>query len=154
MKTILITLISTFTILSCNTSKEEIKTSKTANYIESEEIAKMNWPFSEAVQYGDILYVSGQVGNIGISDVLIDGGIAEQTHQTMLNIKKILEENGSSLDNVIKCTCMLADIKDWAEMSKAYMQFFPKHKPARSAFGTSGLAIGALVEIECMAYIK
>ena len=49
---------------------------------------------------------------------------------------------------------MLADIKDWAEMSKAYVEFFPNHKPARSAFGTTGLALGALVEIECMAYVK
>jgi len=139
---------------SCADSKVETKSSNDATYIETDEFAKMGYPFCEAVRYGNILYLSGQIGDLGNSDELVEGGITEQTRQTMLNIKRVLEQNGSSLDQVIKCTCMLADIKDWSEMSQEYVKFFPNHKPARSAMGTNGLALGALVEIECMAYVK
>ena len=141
-------------LASCEKTTKEQTIEKTATYIKTEEFSKMGYPFCEAVRYGDILYLSGQIGDTGNSDELVEGGITEQTNQTMLNIKRVLEANGSSLDQVIKCTCMLNDIKDWAEMSKAYVKFFPNHKPARSAFGTTGLALGALVEIECMAYVK
>ena len=141
-------------LVSCEKTTKESTIEKAATYIETEEFSKMGYPFCEAVRYGDILYLSGQIGDTGNSDELVEGGITEQTNQTMLNIKRVLEANGSSLDQVIKCTCMLDDIKDWAEMSKAYVKFFPNHKPARSAFGTTGLALGALVEIECMAYVK
>jgi len=141
-------------LVSCVQTNNDTKISEEAIYIETEEFAKMGYPFCEAVRYGNILYLSGQIGDLGNSDELVEGGITEQTRQTMLNIKRVLEQNGSSLDNVIKCTCMLADIKDWSDMSKEYVKFFPNHKPARSAMGTSGLALGALVEIECMAYVK
>ncbi len=84
---------------------------------------------------------------------VVPGGIGPETRQTMENIKSVLERYGSSLENVVKCLCMLEDIKDWAEMSAEYVKFFPNHKPARSAFAGSGLALGAKVEIECMATI-
>ena len=154
MKIFKILTLAILCLMSCEQTTKEQKTEKTATYIETEEFSKMGYPFCEAVRYGDMLYLSGQIGDTGNSDELVEGGITEQTHQTMLNIKRVLEKNDSSLDQVIKCTCMLADIKDWAEMSKAYVNFFPNHKPARSAFGTTGLALGALVEIECMAYVK
>jgi len=154
MKNFKILTLAMLCLVSCEKTIKEKKSEKTATYIETEEFSKMGYPFCEAVRYGDILYLSGQIGDTGNSDELVEGGITEQTNQAMLNIKRVLEANGSSLDQVIKCTCMLADIKDWAEMSKAYVKFFPNHKPARSAFGTTGLALGALVEIECMAYVK
>ena len=154
MKIIKIMALIIFGLVSCTKTPKESKTEKTATYIETEEFSKMGYPFCEAVRYGDMLYLSGQIGDLGNSDQLVEGGITEQTHQTMLNIKRVLEQNGSSLGNIIKCTCMLADIKDWAGMSKEYVKFFPNHKRARSAMGTSGLALGALVEIECMAYVK
>lgn len=154
MKILKILILTFLSFVSCEKITQEQTIEKTATYIETEEFSKMGYPFCEAVRYGDILYLSGQIGDTGNSDQLVEGGITEQTHQAMLNIKRVLEANGSSLDQVIKCTCMLADIKDWAEMSKAYVKFFPYHKPARSAFGTTGLALGALVEIECMAYVK
>jgi enamine deaminase RidA (YjgF/YER057c/UK114 family) len=72
----------------------------------------------------------------------------------MKNIKKVLEQNGSSIEDIIKCTCMLADISEWGQMNSEYLKFFPNHKPARSAFGTTGLSLGARVEIECTAYVK
>lgn len=111
-----------------------------------------NYPFSTAVKVGDMFYLSGQIGVSSETGKLVEGGIGPETKQTMENIKSTLEENGLSMDNLIKCTCMLADIDEWADMNKEYVQFFPNNKPARSAFGTSGLALGARVEIECIAF--
>ena len=145
----IIILLFTFFISSCNNTQQE----KKAVYLQTEEFAKHNYPFGEAVKYGSMLYLSGQVGDLTETGELVEGGIIPETNQTMQNIKTVLEQNGSSLDNVIKCTCMLADISDWAAMSKEYIKYFPNHKPARSAFGTTGLALGAKVEIECIAYI-
>ncbi len=71
----------------------------------------------------------------------------------MENIREVLERNGSSMDRIVKCTVMLADIAEWAEMNAVYVTYFPEHRPARSAFGTSGLALGARVEIECLATV-
>ena len=96
-------------------------------------------------------------GNIGINretGALPPGGIKPETKQTMENIKRTLEKYGSSLDQVVKCTVMLADISEWSAMNEVYVTYFPNHKPARSAFGTSGLARGARLEIECWAVVK
>jgi reactive intermediate/imine deaminase len=110
-------------------------------------------PFSEAVLVGKMLFLSGQIG-VDHSIKLVSGGIAEETRQTMENIKSTLEHYGSSLDHIIKVTVMLLDMSEWAEMNKVYVTYFPKHLPARSAFGTNGLALGARVEIECIAMLK
>jgi len=107
-------------------------------------------PFSEAVRVGNMLYLSGQIG-VDNTLKLVSGGIASETKQTMDNIKTTLEKHGSSLDRIIKVTVMLADMAEWSEMNKVYVGYFPKHRPARSAFGTNGLAFGARVEIECIA---
>jgi 2-iminobutanoate/2-iminopropanoate deaminase len=123
-------------------------------YIETEEFTAQGMPFSMGVQYGDMLYLSGQAGALVETGELVEGGIQAETRQTMLNIKSVLEANGSSLDQVIKCSCMLADIAEWGAMSEEYVKFFPNHKPARSTFGTTGLALGARLEIECMAYVE
>lgn len=109
---------------------------------------------SEFVRVGNILYLSGKLGTDSTGK-LAAGGIAPETKQTLENIKTVLEKNGSSMDNVVKCTVMLADIKEWAEMNTVYVTFFKKERlPARSAFGTSGLVNNARVEIECMATLK
>ena len=113
-----------------------------------------NLPFSEAVRIGDWLILSGQIGINTETGALAPGGIKAETKQTMENIKSTLEKYGSSMDQVIKCTVMLADISEWAEMNEVYVTYFPDHKPARSAFGTSGLALGARLEIECWAVVK
>jgi 2-iminobutanoate/2-iminopropanoate deaminase len=123
-------------------------------YIETEEFTAQGMPFSMGVQYGDMLYLSGQAGALVETGELVEGGIQAETRQTMRNIKSVLEANGSSLDQVNKCTCMLADIAEWGAMSEEYVKFFPNHKPARSTFGTTGLALGARLEIECMAYVE
>jgi reactive intermediate/imine deaminase len=109
-------------------------------------------PFSDAVRVGHILYLSGQIGTDSTGR-LVAGGIGPETRQTLENIKAVLERNGSSMDRVVKCTAMLADIAEWGAMNQVYVTFFPVHKPSRSAFGTSGLALGARVEIECWATV-
>lgn len=107
-------------------------------------------PFSEAVRVGDMLYLSGQLGTDS-SGKLVAGGIQAETRQALANIADVLERHGSSMEQVVKCTAMLADISEWAAMNQVYVTFFPSHKPARSAFGTNGLALGARLELECMA---
>jgi enamine deaminase RidA (YjgF/YER057c/UK114 family) len=69
----------------------------------------------------------------------------------MENIRRVVEQNGSSMDRVVKCLVMLADMKEWSAMNEVYVRYFPEHLPARSAMGASGLALGARVEIECLA---
>jgi len=112
-----------------------------------------DFPFSEAVRVGNMLYLSGQIG-IDNSIKLVPGGIGAETKKALENIKDTLERCGSSLDNVIKVTVMLADISEWETMNEVYVKFFAKNKPARSSFGTTGLAMGARVEIECTAMLK
>ena len=109
-------------------------------------------PFSEAVRVGKMLYLSGQIGMEGTGN-LVPGGIAAETRQTMENIRATLERHGSSLDRVIKVTVMLADMAEWVEMNEVYVTYFAAHLPARSSFGTTGLALGARVEIECVAVL-
>jgi reactive intermediate/imine deaminase len=109
-------------------------------------------PFSEAVRTGNLLFLSGQLGT-DASLKLVPGGIQAETRQALENIRAVLERHGSSLDRVIKCTAMLADMQEWAAMNEVYVTFFPAHLPARSAFGTTGLALNARMELECIATV-
>ena len=122
--------------------------------INSSEHLKKNYPFSEATIVNGIIYLSGEIGTLP-NGKLIEGGIKAETNQTLMNIKNTLNRMGASMDDVFKCTCMLSDISEWAEMSAEYIKHFKKDKlPARSAFAGSGLALNAKLEIECMAYIN
>jgi reactive intermediate/imine deaminase len=107
-------------------------------------------PFSEAVEAGNWLFLSGQIGS-DANGKLVAGGIADETRQTLGNIRAVLQRRGGSLDHIVKVTVMLADMGEWAAMNAEYVKFFPHHLPARSAFGCNGLAMGARVEIECIA---
>lgn len=109
-------------------------------------------PFSAAVRVGSMLYLSGQIGTDSANHI-VAGGIQAETRQTLENIKRVLEANGASLDQVVKCTAMLADMKEWAAMNAVYVTYFPRHLPARSAFGTTGLALNARMELECWAAV-
>ena len=113
-------------------------------------------PFSPAVRVGNMLYLAGQVGTgPSAAGSVVPGGIAAETKQVMLNIKDVLEKSGSDMEHVVKCTVFMADMKEWDAMNEVYRTFFSNGKfPARSAFGTSGLALNARLEIECMATVK
>ncbi len=107
--------------------------------------------FSPAVRTGNLVFLSGQIGNKPGTLELVPGGIGPETEQTLTNIKTLLEKIGLSMDDVVKCTVFLADIDDYKAMNEVYARFFPKDPPARSAFATTGLALGARTEIECIA---
>jgi 2-iminobutanoate/2-iminopropanoate deaminase len=108
-------------------------------------------PFSPAVRTNGTLYLAGQLGTDSTGKV-VSGGIQPQTRQALENIRAVLVRSGSSLDKVVKCTVFLADMKDWAAMNEVYVTFFdPARRPARSALGTTGLALDGRVEIECIA---
>ena len=120
------------------------------SYLQMPGMEDLNLPFSSAVRAGDTLYLSGNIGNIPGTLDLADGGISGETRQTMENISAVLQQFGSSMDEVVKCTVFMADMNEWGEMNEVYRTYF-KNPPARSALGASGLAIGARVEIECIA---
>ena len=107
--------------------------------------------FSSVVRANGFIFLAGQLGTDSTGRLAV-GGIAAETRQTMLNIKTLLERNGSSMDKVVKCIVLLADIADRQAMSDVYVTFFaPDKRPARTAAGVSGLALNAKVEIECQA---
>lgn len=108
-------------------------------------------PFSEAVRVNDILFLSGQIGIVPGKRTLAEGGIEGESEQTMANIKAVLEANGLKMKDLVKCTVMLADISEWGTFNSVYVKWFEAPYPARSAFGASGLAMGARVEVECIA---
>lgn len=124
---------------------------RAAEYLGSTDPALAQLPFSEAVRTDGLLILSGQIPNIPGTLEVVPGGVTEQSHQVMKNIQAILERHGSSLAKVVKCTVMIDDMADWPAFNDVYVQYFPGPKPARSAFGADGLAMGALVEVECWA---
>jgi 2-iminobutanoate/2-iminopropanoate deaminase len=113
-----------------------------------------SWPFSEAVRAGDLLFLSGMLGIRPGTAELVPGGIGPETRQTLELIREAVKRHGSSMDRVVKCTVFLADMAEWAAMNEVYVEFFPTNRPARSALGASGLALGARVEIECIAVMS
>ena len=119
-------------------------------YLQMPGTEDLGLPFSSAVRVGNTLYLSGNLGNVPGTLELAAGGIDGETRQTLDNIAAVLEQFGSSLDDVVKCTVFLADINDWPAMNEVYRTYF-KNAPARSALGANGLALNARVEIECIA---
>lgn len=122
-------------------------------YLSSPNAADQELPFSEAVRVGHMLYLAGQVGNVPGEMSVVEGGIQAEARQVMENISAVLERHGSSLDRVVKCTVMIDEIDEWGAFNEVYVEFFPGPKPARSAFGADGLALGAAVEVECWATV-
>lgn len=109
--------------------------------------------FSLAVRSGDLIFLSGQLGAVpGESPPrVVEGGIEAETHQTMENVIAVLDAAGATLNNLVKCTVFLADIADYEAMNAVYAEYFPSDPPARAALAGSGLALGALVELDCIA---
>ena len=157
VKNLIIVLVFLFnSCLSLKVGNKDVKSSSLKNqatieFVNSQENIDRGYPFSEATVVNGIIYLSGEIGTLPDGS-LISGGIIPETQQTLTNIKNKLEKIGGSMDDIFKCTCMLSDIKDWPLMSQEYKKFFnPNKLPARSAFAGSGLALGAKLEIECMA---
>ncbi len=111
-------------------------------------------PFSEAVRAGNLLFLSGQVGVEPGTGELVEGGIRPEARRTMENIRSTLERHGHQMDDVVKCTVMLADIDEWPAFNEVYRSFFEEPYPARSAFAASGLALDARVEVDCIAAVS
>jgi 2-iminobutanoate/2-iminopropanoate deaminase len=115
-------------------------------------IAATSSPFSESVRAGNMLYLSGQIGT-DASGKLVGGGIRAETKQLMENIRGALARGGSSFANVVQCTVALIDIKDWPAFNEVYRGYFGKNYPARMAYATTGLALGARAEVQCNAAV-
>ncbi|MBR1402203.1 MAG: RidA family protein [Prevotella sp.] len=108
-------------------------------------------PYSQAIEANGFVYASGQLPINPETGAFPEGGIKEQTRQSLLNAQAILQSAGLDLKNVVKTTVLLADIADFGAMNEVYAEFFSQPYPARSAFAVKALPKGALVEIECIA---
>jgi reactive intermediate/imine deaminase len=137
----LVTLLSVLPALGLAQEKQVINNPGTA----------LGLPLSSVVKVGNLLSLSGQIGSQPGTRGPVEGGTEAEVRQAMENIKATLENAGSSMDRVAKCTVFLADMADYAAMNQVYSSFFPKDPPARSTVAVKGLALGAHVEIECIA---
>ncbi len=145
MKNTFIFLILGILVLSsCNTESSNVVFHKT------HEPKKANAPFSDIVEVGNLFFLSGQIGMDHTTRKLVDGGIKAETKQTLENIKAVLEQHHMDMGDVVKCTVVLSDIEDFSAFNEIYKTYFPQ-KPARTTFAAKGLAVGAKIEIECIA---
>ncbi len=119
--------------------------------IHTDNAPKALGPYSQAIEVGNFIFASGQVPIDPATNAFVEGGIKEQTRQSLTNAQNILKEAGVSLANVVKTTVFLADMNDFADMNSIYAEFFTQPYPARSAVAVKTLPKGALVEIECIA---
>lgn len=110
-------------------------------------------PYSQAVRVGNLVFTAGQIAIDPKLGRLIEGDVAAQTRQVLKNLTAVLEAAGSSLTQVVKTTVFLQDIHDFAAMNAVYAEFFPESPPARSTVQVAALPLGALVEIEAMAFL-
>jgi 2-iminobutanoate/2-iminopropanoate deaminase len=133
-------------------SVDSVEGSTAPEFLVPADSAAQSLPFSEAVRVDNVLYLSGQIGLAPGTLELVPGGIEAEAAQTLDNIRSVLERHGSSLDEVFKCTVFLADIAEWPAFNEVYREYFSSPYPARSALAASGLALGASVEVECLAY--
>ncbi|MCU0274816.1 MAG: Rid family detoxifying hydrolase [Acidimicrobiales bacterium] len=107
-------------------------------------------PYSPIMRAGDLLLASGQ---IGLRDgAMVEGGLEPQLRQLMANLRGVLDTQGATLEDVVKTTVFLVDMADFAEMNRIYLEEFGDHRPARSTIGVAALPVGAVVEVEAVAY--
>ncbi|WP_318468864.1 Rid family detoxifying hydrolase [Photobacterium leiognathi] len=111
-------------------------------------------PYSHGNAFGDLIFTSGQLPVCKEKGGIVDGGIAEQSRQSLVNLRSVLEAGGGDMDTVLKTTCYLANIEDFAAFNAVYADFFKAECPARSCFAVKDLPMGALVEIEAIAHRK
>lgn len=135
-------------VLACNVRTPD---DASPEFLNSGKVLPATLPFSEGVRVGNTLYLSGQIGVQPGTLTLVPGGMVAEARQTMENIRTTLTAHGYSMSDVVKCTVMLADMADWPAFNAVYQTFFQPPYPARSALGANGLALGARVEVECLA---
>ena len=111
-------------------------------------------PYSQAIQVGNLVFTSGQIPIDPATGSFVEGGIKEQTRQSLSNVQAILREAGLSMGKVIKTTVFMADMNGFAAMNEVYAEFFEAPYPARAAFQAAAIPKGALVEIEVVAEAK
>ncbi len=122
-------------------------------YVATKKAPSAIGPYSQAIDIGDMVFTSGQIA-LKPDGILIEGGIEEQTRQVLTNLGEVLQEAGSSLQNVVKTTIFLANMDDFAKVNEIYAEFFGSHKPARSTVAVKTLPLNVLVEIEAIALKK
>lgn len=138
------------TAAACETVPSATPPATDIRFVTSDENRAAGFPFSPAVEADGWLFLSGALGTVPGSG-LVEGGIEPETRQTMDNIQATLASEGLGWDRVVKCSVFLADIAEWPAFNEIYKTYFDGDYPARSALGASGLALGARVEIECIA---
>jgi 2-iminobutanoate/2-iminopropanoate deaminase len=119
--------------------------------LRSTAVLPANLPFPDGVRIGDFVILSGQIGIKPGTLELVPGGIEPETRQTFENLRLTLEAHGMNLSNIVRVQVMLADMAEWQRFNQVYLEFFPDAAPARCAFGATGLAFGARVEVEVFA---
>ncbi|HHF2974822.1 TPA: RidA family protein [Vibrio diabolicus] len=122
--------------------------------ISSEHAPAAIGPYSHGASYGDLIFTSGQLPVDKATGKVVEGGISAQSHQSLTNLKYVLEAGGGSIDTVLKTTCYLSNINDFAEFNKVYAEFFQQDCPARSCFAVKDLPLGVLIEVEAIAHKK
>ena len=122
-----------------------------ANAIHTDDAPRAIGPYSQAIEHGGTVYVSGQIPIDPATGELVEGGIEQQARRSLTNVRNILEAAGTGMDRVLRVSVLLADIADFAAMNDVYAEFFSEPYPARAAYGVAGLPKGALVEIEVVA---
>lgn len=119
--------------------------------IQTENAPKAIATYSQAVEANGMLFIAGQIPIDPATGKLVEGGIREQTEQVLKNIGEILKAAGYSYQDVVKSTCLLTDMNQYADMNAVYGKYYFENSPARAAFSVTGLPMGALVEIETIA---
>lgn len=119
--------------------------------IHSENAPKAVGPYSQAIEANGMLFISGQIPIDPATGKVVEGGITEQTEQVMKNIGEILKEAGYDFSQVVKSTCLLNDMDNFAAMNAVYGKYYPENPPARAAYGVVRLPLGVMIEIETIA---
>ena len=122
--------------------------------IATDKAPKAIGPYSVAIQLGSLVFTSGQAGLDPVNNELVEGGIEAETRQVLTNLQIVLAASGSALENVVKTTVFLRDMKDFARMNAVYAEFFKTNFPARTTVQAAALPKGAAVEIDCIAFIR
>ena len=125
----------------------------TKQTVHTDKAPKAIGPYSQAIIYNGIAYLSGQIPLDPASGQVVEGGIAEQTERVMRNLEAVLAAAGSSFKQVLKTTVFLADMAEFPKMNEVYAMYFPEHPPARATVQAAGLPRGVRVEVECVAAV-